>query len=61
MIVPGLYGFVSACKWIEDIELTTFDSYDPYWVERGWARRAPVKTESRIDTPSRSPGPRPAR
>ncbi|MET8583502.1 molybdopterin-dependent oxidoreductase [Streptomyces collinus] len=51
MVVPGLYGFVSACKWIEDIELTTFDSYDPYWVKRGWARRAPVKTESRIDTP----------
>ncbi|MFE6282671.1 sulfite oxidase [Streptomyces sp. NPDC057877] len=51
MIVPGLYGFVSACKWIEEIELTTFDSYDPYWVERGWARRAPVKTQSRIDTP----------
>ncbi|MER6416351.1 molybdopterin-dependent oxidoreductase [Streptomyces humidus] len=51
MVVPGLYGFVSACKWIEDIELTTFDSYDPYWVERGWARQAPVKTQSRIDTP----------
>ncbi|MEU3958001.1 molybdopterin-dependent oxidoreductase, partial [Streptomyces achromogenes] len=51
MVVPGLYGFVSACKWIEDIELTTFDSYDPYWVKRGWARRAPVKTASRIDTP----------
>ncbi|MFG2944095.1 molybdopterin-dependent oxidoreductase [Streptomyces adustus] len=51
MVVPGLYGFVSACKWIEDIELTTFDAYDPYWVKRGWARRAPVKTESRIDTP----------
>ncbi|MFF1276094.1 sulfite oxidase [Streptomyces marokkonensis] len=51
MVVPGLYGFVSACKWIEDIELTTFDSYDPYWVRRGWARRAPVKTQSRIDTP----------
>ncbi|MGV9456602.1 molybdopterin-dependent oxidoreductase [Streptomyces sp. NPDC003635] len=51
MVVPGLYGFVSACKWIEDIELTTFDSYDPYWVKRGWARRAPVKTQSRIDTP----------
>ncbi|WP_367222569.1 molybdopterin-dependent oxidoreductase [Streptomyces sp. 16-176A] len=51
MVVPGLYGYVSACKWIEDIELTTFDSYDPYWVERGWARRAPVKTGSRIDTP----------
>ncbi|MFJ3670366.1 sulfite oxidase [Streptomyces sp. NPDC090106] len=51
MVVPGLYGFVSACKWIEDIELTTFDSYDPYWVKRGWAREAPVKTQSRIDTP----------
>ncbi|MFE2045967.1 molybdopterin-dependent oxidoreductase [Streptomyces sp. NPDC059477] len=51
MVVPGLYGFVSACKWIESIELTTFDAYDPYWVQRGWARRAPVKTQSRIDTP----------
>ncbi|MFF7641842.1 molybdopterin-dependent oxidoreductase [Streptomyces canus] len=51
MVVPGLYGFVSACKWIKEIELTTFDSYDPYWVKRGWARRAPVKTQSRIDTP----------
>ncbi|OIJ65282.1 molybdopterin-dependent oxidoreductase [Streptomyces mangrovisoli] len=51
MVVPGLYGYVSACKWIEDIELTTFDAYDPYWVKRGWSRRAPVKTESRIDTP----------
>ncbi|MFJ5305434.1 molybdopterin-dependent oxidoreductase [Streptomyces sp. NPDC088350] len=51
MVVPGLYGFVSACKWIKDIELTTFDSYDPYWVKRGWARRAPVKTQCRIDTP----------
>ncbi|MEV0740418.1 molybdopterin-dependent oxidoreductase [Streptomyces sp. NPDC050549] len=51
MVVPGLYGFVSACKWIRDIELTTFDSYDPYWVKRGWARKAPIKTESRIDTP----------
>ncbi|MER6099172.1 molybdopterin-dependent oxidoreductase [Streptomyces sp. NPDC001728] len=51
MLVPGLYGYVSACKWIEDIELTTFDRYDPYWVKRNWARRAPVKTQSRIDTP----------
>ncbi|MEU6547715.1 molybdopterin-dependent oxidoreductase [Streptomyces sp. NPDC046859] len=51
MVVPGLYGFVSACKWIEDIELTTFEAYDPYWVKRGWARRAPIKTASRIDTP----------
>ncbi|MFJ3921604.1 molybdopterin-dependent oxidoreductase [Streptomyces sp. NPDC090022] len=51
MLVPGLYGYVSACKWIEDIELTTFDSYDPYWVKRKWARKAPIKTQSRIDTP----------
>ncbi|MFE0737314.1 sulfite oxidase [Streptomyces sp. NPDC058855] len=51
MLVPGLYGYVSACKWIEDIELTTFDAYDPYWVKRKWARRAPVRTQSRIDTP----------
>lgn len=51
MVVPGLYGYVSACKWIEDIELTTFDAYDPYWVKRTWAREAPIKTQSRIDTP----------
>ncbi|MCP3757835.1 molybdopterin-dependent oxidoreductase [Streptomyces sp. TBY4] len=51
MVVPGLYGYVSACKWIREIELTTFASYDPYWVKRGWARRAPVKTQARIDTP----------
>ncbi|MFJ5219479.1 molybdopterin-dependent oxidoreductase [Streptomyces sp. NPDC088354] len=51
MVVPGLYGYVSACKWIEDLELTTFDAYDPYWVKRKWARRAPIKTQSRIDTP----------
>ncbi|WP_327166679.1 molybdopterin-dependent oxidoreductase [Streptomyces zaomyceticus] len=51
MLVPGLYGYVSACKWIESIELTTFDAYDPYWVKRKWARKAPIKTQSRIDTP----------
>ncbi|MGW0122296.1 molybdopterin-dependent oxidoreductase [Streptomyces sp. NPDC003327] len=51
MLVPGLYGYVSACKWIESVELTTFDAYDPYWVKRSWARRAPVKTQSRVDTP----------
>ncbi|MGW1297240.1 molybdopterin-dependent oxidoreductase [Streptomyces sp. NPDC002533] len=51
MLVPGLYGYVSACKWIEDIELTTFDDYDAYWVKRTWARKAPIKTQSRIDTP----------
>ncbi|MEV6396187.1 molybdopterin-dependent oxidoreductase [Streptomyces sp. NPDC051907] len=51
MLVPGLYGYVSACKWIEDIELTAFDAYDPYWVKRKWARKAPIKSQSRIDTP----------
>lgn len=51
MLVPGLYGYVSACKWIEDIELTTFADYDAYWVKRSWAQQAPIKTESRIDTP----------
>jgi DMSO/TMAO reductase YedYZ molybdopterin-dependent catalytic subunit len=52
MLVPGLYGYVSATKWLVDLELTTFDAYDPYWVQRGWAERAPIKTMSRIDTPS---------
>ncbi|MGA4837364.1 molybdopterin-dependent oxidoreductase [Streptomyces sp. G45] len=51
MLVPGLYGYVSACKWLQDLELTTFDEYDAYWVKRDWAREAPVKTQSRIDTP----------
>ncbi|MCP3819720.1 molybdopterin-dependent oxidoreductase [Streptomyces sp. A3M-1-3] len=59
MLVPGLYGYVSACKWIEDIELTTFDDFDPYWVKRDWAREAPVKTQSRIDTPKPFARPKP--
>jgi DMSO/TMAO reductase YedYZ molybdopterin-dependent catalytic subunit len=51
MVTPGLYGYVSACKWITEIELSSFDDYDAYWVPRGWAPRAPIKTQSRIDTP----------
>jgi hypothetical protein len=51
MVVPGLYGYVSATKWVVDLELTTFDAFDPYWVRRGWAEQAPIKTQSRIDTP----------
>jgi DMSO/TMAO reductase YedYZ molybdopterin-dependent catalytic subunit len=51
MVVPGLYGYVSATKWLTELELTTFDAYDPYWVQRGWAPEAPVRTMSRIDTP----------
>jgi len=51
MVVPGLYGYVSACKWITEIELSRFEDFDAYWVPRGWAQQAPIKTESRIDTP----------
>ncbi|MBW4721536.1 molybdopterin-dependent oxidoreductase [Saccharothrix obliqua] len=51
MVVPGLYGFVSATKWLVDAELTTFADFDAYWVKRDWARRAPIKTMSRIDRP----------
>ncbi|MEQ9163154.1 MAG: molybdopterin-dependent oxidoreductase, partial [Ilumatobacter fluminis] len=51
LIVPGLYGYVSATKWLEEIELTRFDAFDQYWVERGWVEDAPIKTQSRIDTP----------
>ena len=52
MVIPGLYGYVSACKWLTVIEATTFDAYDAYWVERGYAAQAPIKIESRIDTPT---------
>jgi DMSO/TMAO reductase YedYZ molybdopterin-dependent catalytic subunit len=51
VVVPGLYGYVSACKWVVDMELTTFGAYDAYWVKRGWSQQAPIKTESRIDVP----------
>ena len=52
MVVPGLYGYVSATKWVTDIEVTTFASASAYWAVRGWAKQAPIKTESRIDVPS---------
>ena len=51
LVVPGLYGFCSATKWITDIELTTLGAFTPYWVHRGWTQVSPIKTESRIDTP----------
>ena len=58
MVVPGLYGYVSACKWITDIEVTTYQAATAYWAQRGWDAQAPVKTESRIDVPDgRSPLP----
>ena len=49
LIVPGLYGYVSATKWLERIELTSWDGFDSYWVPRGWAKEGPIKTHSRID------------
>jgi len=52
LVVAGLYGYVSATKWLSEIELTTWDGFDAYWVPRGWAKEAPIKTQSRIDTPS---------
>jgi DMSO/TMAO reductase YedYZ molybdopterin-dependent catalytic subunit len=50
MVVPGLYGYVSATKWVVDMELTTFDRW-AYWIQRGWAQQGPIKTMSRIDVP----------
>lgn len=52
LVVSGLYGYVSDTKWLSEIELTTFEAYDAYWIKRGWAQRAPIKTQSRIDVPS---------
>ena len=51
LIVPGLYGYVSATKWLAELELTTLESFDGYWVPLGWAKEAPILTQSRIDTP----------
>ncbi|MFG1926696.1 molybdopterin-dependent oxidoreductase [Cryptosporangium sp. NPDC048952] len=51
MVVPGLYGYVSATKWLVDLELSRFSDFDAYWVPRGWSQQAPIKTSSRIDTP----------
>ena len=51
LLVPGLYGYVSATKWLTRIELTRFDLKQGYWISRGWAQLAPIKMQSRIDTP----------
>jgi DMSO/TMAO reductase YedYZ molybdopterin-dependent catalytic subunit len=63
MVIPGLYGYVSATKWVTDIEVTTFAAASAYWAQRGWSQQAPIKTESRIDVPaagaSLRPGPTP--
>ena len=52
LIVPGLYGYVSATKWLAELELTTLEAFDAYWVPRGWAKEAPILTQSRIDVPN---------
>jgi len=51
VIVPGLYGYVSACKWVVDIEVTRFDRIQAYWTGLGWDEKAPLKMGSRIDVP----------
>ncbi len=51
LIVPGLYGYVSATKWLTEIEVTTFADFDHYWVPRGYSAEAPIKLQSRIDRP----------
>ncbi|MGM1017010.1 MAG: molybdopterin-dependent oxidoreductase [Actinomycetota bacterium] len=56
MVVPGLYGYVSATKWVTELQVTTFDDATAYWTDRGWSERGPIKIGSRIDVPtSRSP------
>jgi DMSO/TMAO reductase YedYZ molybdopterin-dependent catalytic subunit len=51
LIVPGLFGYVSATKWITEIELTTLEAFDAYWVPLGWSKEGPILTQSRIDLP----------
>ena len=56
LVVAGLYGYVSAVKWIDEIHLTTWDGFDGYWVPRGWSKEGPMKTQSRIDVPAAGRG-----
>ena len=51
IVVPGLYGYVSATKWLTDIEVTRFDQFEAYWTPRGWSELGPIKLSSRIDVP----------
>jgi len=52
LVVPGLYGYVSATKWLGTIELTTREAVDGFWIPRGWAKDAPILTQSRLDVPA---------
>jgi DMSO/TMAO reductase YedYZ molybdopterin-dependent catalytic subunit len=56
MVVPGLYGYVSATKWVTELEVTRFDRATAYWTTRGWSARGPIKLQSRIDVPRRGQG-----
>lgn len=56
MVVPGLYGYVSATKWVTELEVTRFADATSYWTDRGWSPRGPIKLESRIDVPRKSQG-----
>ena len=51
MVVPGLYGFVSATKWVVDLEVTRFADSQAYWTQRGWSERGPIKTMARVEVP----------
>ncbi len=51
LVVSGLYGYVSATKWLSEIEFAGWNSFDAYWIPRGWSKEGPIKTQSRIDTP----------
>ncbi len=50
-LVPGLYGYVSACKWVVEMEVTTFDQITAFWTDKGWSEMGPVKMSSRVDVP----------
>lgn len=54
LVIAGLYGYVSATKWIEEIHLTTLEDFNGYWIDRGWSKLGPIKTQSRIDVPKAS-------
>ncbi len=51
LVTPGIYGYTGSTKWLTELEVTTFAAFDQYWVPRGYAAKAPIKTMARIDTP----------
>jgi len=52
LVVPGLYGYVSATKWLTELELTTWEGFDAFWIERRWSKEGPIKLASRVDVPT---------